>query len=51
MKQQKLICYDESGFASDNRTEFTQLLSDGWTITRISGVSEQLCWVLLEKEV
>lgn len=49
MKKQMIFHYEDSGFASDNKAQFEDLLADGWVVAQISAIDHDACWVLLEK--
>lgn len=49
MKKQMIFHYEASGFASDNKAQFENLLADGWVVAQISAIDHDACWVLLEK--
>ena len=51
MKKQMIFHYEASGFASDNKAQFEELLADGWVVAQISAVDNDACWVLLEKTI
>lgn len=49
MKKQMIFHYEASGYASDNKAQFEELLADGWVVAQISAIDNDACWVLLEK--